>query len=245
MRPLIHAVDRSGGAVVNSLRRLAVVAIAIISLVLGGLGIATAQPSAPAVSDTSTSSVDQDRVRAAPADESYYLGDWRFGPAELPTGGPVGRQLVGYDRFGGMTPQQFLDIYWDDEGGSWRYPENDGYLTGTDGEPIKGAVTLEPGQFIDRFGGESGRFLSPAGVSYANRALPPSNLNTRDSQYPNNYHLYEVISPFTVDAGPISPWFAQPGGGLQYVLNPDHLPAAGTELDVAWLVEHGFLKRLN
>ena len=98
-----------GGAVVNSLRRLAVVAIAIISLVLGGLGIATAQPSAPPVSDTSASSVDQDRVRAAPADEPYYLGDWRFGPAELPTGGPVGRQLVGYDRFGGMTPQQFLD----------------------------------------------------------------------------------------------------------------------------------------
>jgi hypothetical protein len=230
---------------VKSVRRLAVVAIAIISLVLGWLGVATAQSSAPQASYTSASSMDQDRMRAAPVEESYYLGDWRFGPAELPTSGPVSGQLVGYDRFGGMTPQQLLDTYWDDERGSWRYPDQDGYVIGTDGEPIKGAVTLEPGQVIDRFGGESGRFLSPAGVSYANRALPPSNLNTRDSQYPNNYHLYEVISSFTVDAGPISPWFAQPGGGLQYVLNPDHLPAAGTELDVSWLVEQGFLKRLN
>jgi hypothetical protein len=28
-----------------------------------------------------------------------------------------------------------------------------------------------------------------------------------------NYHLYEVTAPFTVEAGPIRPWFNQPGLG--------------------------------
>lgn len=43
----------------------------------------------------------------------------------------------------------------------------------------------------------------------------------------SNYHLYCVLRPFTVDAGPIAPWFEQRGLGLQYKLEPQYLPEAG------------------
>ena len=59
---------------------------------------------------------------------------------------------------------------------------------------------------LDRFGSEYGAFLSPAGAPYSQRALPPSNLDTptSDLSYPYNYHVYEVVQPFTVLSGPIA-----------------------------------------
>ena len=32
------------------------------------------------------------------------------------------------------------------------------------------------------------------------------------------YHVYEVLQPLTVRAGPATPWFGQPGMGTQYEL---------------------------
>ncbi len=54
-------------------------------------------------------------------------------------------------------------------------------------------------------------------------------------RYPYNYHLYRVIEAFEVIAGPIAPWFGQPGQGVQYMLNTSILA----------LIDGGFLERAN
>jgi hypothetical protein len=54
-----------------------------------------------------------------------------------------------------------------------------------------------------------------------------------------------VLESFAVDTGPIAPWFAQPGGGRQFQLVASLVPGAPTPLNVMWLVNNGFLERLN
>lgn len=172
--------------------------------------------------------------------ERYFLGDWRLGPAHLPTGGLVGPLLRGYHRTDALSPRRFIDCYWDYTVSGWRYPPNDGFADG------RTRVTLTTGQYIDRFGANSGRFLSPFGVLYKKRALPPSNLDTIDPRYPNNYHVFRVLKPFDVDAGAAAPWFGQPGGGLQYVVNPSYVPNPLNErVDTQFLIDHGYLLPVN
>lgn len=50
--------------------------------------------------------------------------------------------------------------------------------------------------------GGQGGFVYPASAS----------LDTTDGQDTCNYHTYQVLKPFTVDAGAAAPWFAQPVG---------------------------------
>lgn len=67
------------------------------------------------------------------------------------------------------------------------------------------------------------------------RSLPPQNLDwpTSDPTVPYNYHVYQVVKPLDVSAGPVSPWFEQPGQGTQY-----RLPSSiQTLLDSGYLVE--------
>ena len=153
----------------------------------------------------------------------YVCNDWRFGPAKLPTTGVLGRTLVGYHRFGTLTPVEFLNKWWNpnkDHGlGDWRYEliPDDGFDHDAAGAPIATEVTLQPGRLLDRFGNEFGKFLSPAGSTYAQRSIPPSGLDTQDPRFPYNYHLYRVKKPTLVCAGPTAPAFEQPGLGTQYV----------------------------
>ncbi|KAM0468635.1 hypothetical protein ACHAP7_010703 [Fusarium lateritium] len=94
-----------------------------------------------------------------------------------------------------------------------------GFGLDQDGIPIKANVDLEIGTLVDRFGNSSGRFISPATAPFSQRALHPQNLNTDDDmEFPNNYYLYNVTERFTVFAGPIKPWFGQPGFGIQFFL---------------------------
>jgi hypothetical protein len=37
-------------------------------------------------------------------------------------------------------------------------------------------------------------------------------------RYPFNYHVYSVVKPLVVSAGPIAGWFGQAGAGVQYKL---------------------------
>ncbi len=60
-----------------------------------------------------------------------------------------------------------------------------------------------------------------------------------------DYHEYQVIKTFTVDAGPIAPWFGQPGHGLQFQLDPTLIPGAPSTINVGWLVSNGYMERLN
>jgi hypothetical protein len=63
---------------------------------------------------------------------------------------------------------------------------------------------------------ETGHYLSPVDPvpSYAQRGLPPSNLN-------DGYKVYQWIKPWdagagTITASKVAPAFEQPGGGIQY-----------------------------
>lgn len=173
-----------------------------------------------------------------------YHGDRRLGPERLPVAGEVGRQLAGYSRTGGLSEETFLDTYYDDDAGSWRYPPADGYQLDQSGAPIKWQETLDEGERIDRYGSEYGAFLAPEGLPYTSRSIPPQNLVGTPAEN-CNYHVYLVSRDFDVDAGPIAPWFAQSGGGTQYQLNRAFVPDAPERLNVAWLLEHDYLERLR
>ncbi len=175
--------------------------------------------------------------------------DPRLGPEELQRVGRVASMLVDYDRLTDLTPQEFLDRYYDPsarEGkGGWRYPPNDGYLLGTDGEPIEFQVQLVEDQKVDRFGSERGTFLAPDATPYPQRSLPPQNLDVFDPAHACNYYRYQVIKPFNVEAGPIAPAFGQPGSGLQFQLVGSLFPEAPATVDVKWLLDNGYLERVK
>lgn len=103
--------------------------------------------------------------------------------------------------------------------GGWNYPPEDGFQLDHQNQPIKGIMSLEKGFRVDRFGDESGHFVSAADSPYAQRALPPSNLNVcpdpkkkcEPKDHPWAYHVYEVLQPFYVIGGPVAPAFEQPG----------------------------------
>ena len=186
-----------------------------------------------------------------PAYRSYYFcGDWRLGPRRLPTEGALGGILQGYDRLGGLTAVQFLNRWWvpsaDSGQGDWDYPPDDGFAHDNQGRPLGAPVVLHASDriILDRFGNESGRFLSPAGAKFGQRAIPPSNLDTSDPRYPYNYHLYRVAKDVTVCAGPAAPAFEQPGGGIQYATASSGVCPTIPSVNVAALVSNGTLVRL-
>lgn len=158
--------------------------------------------------------------------EQYLCGDPRLGPAELPTGGPVGELVEGYDRFGDLSPAEFLDRWATEDG--WDYPEHDGFVV-EDGSPLKELQELPEGWMLDRFGSPWGSFLAPAGAAFSERALPPDSLNTWPDGAEHNYNCYEVILPVDAWVGPIAPHFEQPGGGEQLLVPAEEIPEAEGE----------------
>ena len=156
--------------------------------------------------------------------------------------GLVGFELLGYQRTGDLTAQQLFAQYYDSTTSSWIYPPDNGYVI-ANGQPIEWHATLVPGQDIDRFGSEYGSFLAPTGSPYAARSIPPSSLESNPAAT-CSYHDYRVLKPFTVDAGPIAPWFGQPGLGLQYQLDATLIPGDPSGFNVGWLVTNGYLQRI-
>lgn len=188
--------------------------------------------------------------------QTYVCGDARLGPRKLPTG--ILLNDLNYKRFGNLCPGQFLAKWYNSTAGSYIYPPQAGFQLNTDNLPIDGTVILPVGFEIDRFGSEYGTYTSPRGAPYMQRALPPSNLDTPQSnsvyvqyfpksgqalalmmwielRYPYNYHVYKVINPFQVVSGPIAGWFEQPGQGVQYQMSSD----------IMTLVAGGFLARVS
>ncbi|KAK9243370.1 hypothetical protein V1506DRAFT_508526 [Lipomyces tetrasporus] len=170
------------------------------------------------------------------SDPNYLCGDKRLGPIALPTDFPLDTLVATYDRLGGLCPGPFLQTYYNSSGnGSWIWPTGDGFQLDTRNHTINGTITLSVGVVIDRFGPENGSFVSPVGAPYMQRSLPPQNLDWPMGwlPYPYNYHLYQVIKPFNVSAGPIAPAFGQPGQGVQYNVAPNN---------ISGLVEREFLR---
>ncbi|MFF8277318.1 TNT domain-containing protein [Streptomyces lateritius] len=229
-----------------------------IRAVLAAVGVTAALATAPAAQAApSPTPFEQGGPQASAAPRSTavvppapctgeFEGDKRLGPKYLPKKKqePVGPLLRHYQRTGKLSSSDFLKKYWEGpaDTGSWKYPPNDGFAE-VNGELDKAPDVLEEGERLDRFGSEYGAYLAPAGDLYAERALPPQNLNTRDAAFPCDYHLYEVTKPFTAWEGGIAPWFEQPGGGRQIKLDPAFLnPGEGQRLNVRWLLDHGYLK---
>lgn len=168
---------------------------------------------------------------------SYVCGNEALGPVQLPRQFPLSTELATYYRFGDLCPYEFLEKWtWHDGPfrGLYRYPEEDGFVLEADGKPIKANVTLPVGRKIDRFGGPNGKFFSPLGAPYIERALPPLNLNNSDGNFPYSYHVYQIIQELEVTLGPVAPWFEQPGMGTQFE----------TSLNVTKLLEGKFIIEL-
>lgn len=57
-----------------------------------------------------------------------------------------------------------------------------------------------------------GSYVSPVGTPYEMRSLAPGTEL-------KPYKVFEVVKPVSGQGSVISPWFDQPGGGLQFKLN--------------------------
>ena len=133
-----------------------------------------------------------------------------------------GSKSLGVDELVTRDPK-FLDsngnIDWE------KWAPNGGRVPGT----IKEGQTLDVGTVIDRYGNKYGKYTSPVGVPYEQRALPYI-------ENPNAYHQYEVIKPIdNVTMSEIAKAFEQPGGGIQY-----ELPSS-----IKQLIKDGFLKEIK
>ncbi|MGI5219913.1 glycohydrolase toxin TNT-related protein [Nocardia sp. CA-290969] len=103
-----------------------------------------------------------------------------------------------------------------------RHPE--GFSTPVGRHP----VVLPVGEIVDRFGGPNGRYTSPPGVAYPERALPPTSIEG------DSYHQYRVVRPLPVWSGEIAPQMGEPGLGTQHFL-----PGS-----VQSLIEAGYLEEI-
>uniref|UniRef100_UPI00336AECAC TNT domain-containing protein n=1 Tax=Fusarium oxysporum f. sp. cubense (strain race 1) TaxID=1229664 RepID=UPI00336AECAC len=168
--------------------------------------------------------------------KDYICRDARLGPTKLPKKLPLSATVESYNRFGGLTPIQFLQT-WTDEKGNYKYPPQNGFQLDANGNAINGSMVLQVGTLVDRFGSEYGSYVSAASAPYSQRALPPSNLATNPDtpDFPYNYHVYRVIKPLTVVGGPIAPWFGQPGLGAQFF--------TGETGNVKFLIEQNYLQK--
>ena len=83
-----------------------------------------------------------------------------------------------------------------DESGHIRWPDANGFVLDSAGNPITEPANLKAGQFIDRYGNSGGRFTSPLEngqkLPYETRGLP----------YPEGYqpyHKYEVVKDINIE----------------------------------------------
>lgn len=169
----------------------------------------------------------QDKIDAENLKYRAEHNKWPDPPAGVDRNNPAVKGLLpeGYDPYHGQGRDAWMQSITKEDGDlAWadgeKYPQ--GFSSPTDREP----VTLAPGQSIDRFGGPNGRFTSPAGVPYPQRALPATSLDGA------SYHQYEVIKPLPVWQGGIAPQMGEPGGGVQHFL----------PFSVQTLVEGGYLR---
>lgn len=116
-------------------------------------------------------------------------------------------------------------------------PNIDGFLNGKYED-----TKLRPGEQIDRYGGNNGTFFGDEGTSIPERAMAPN------SDF-SKYNKYVVEREMPVRKGKIAPWFDQPGGGIQYQIDPGFVETIRAKLKLGetfidGLVRMGYLKRI-
>jgi uncharacterized protein YukE len=153
-------------------------------------------------------------------------------PAETVTEGGAPLAVVrGWDPTGGMSWDDFASQFGTPE--ARNYPLNDGFPPGHVPQPAQ----LPEGAIIDRFGSEFGRYLSPDGTPFADRALAPESVG-------GDYNRYMVTGKplppgWQIVEGPVEPFYGQTPapGALQYML----LGPEGVKPTVKELVRLGIL----
>nr|WP_198169848.1 TNT domain-containing protein [Agromyces laixinhei] len=145
-----------------------------------------------------------------------------------------------FDPLGGLTGDEFAARHWDPNAeqwngslGGWRYPPDDGFDMSPGVPPPVQLRAMPIGSRFDRFGAPEGKYVSPEGTPFPDRALPPDAVL-------KDYHLYELVKPFDETSGypvggAIASEFEQPGGGMQLKL----------PRDVKWLEENDYLKEVS
>lgn len=116
-------------------------------------------------------------------------------------------------------------------------PNVDGFLNGKYED-----TKLRPGEQIDRYGGNNGTFFGDEGTSIPERAMAPN------SDF-SKYNKYVVAREMPVRKGKIAPWFDQPGGGIQYQIDPGFVETIRAKLKLGetfidGMVRMGKLKRI-
>ena len=116
-------------------------------------------------------------------------------------------------------------------------PNIDGFLNGKYED-----TKLRPGEQIDRYGGNNGTFFGDEGTSIPERAMAPN------SDF-SKYNKYVVAREMPVRKGKIAPWFDQPGGGIQYQIDPGFVETIRAKLKLGetfidGLVRMVYLKRI-
>ncbi|MFB8167693.1 TNT domain-containing protein [Kitasatospora purpeofusca] len=227
-------------------RHLAALSLAAALLVTGTAATQSAAATTLPVTEAQADPTDcpSEQYRPTPEDKkNFYCGFKELGPRNLPTG--VAKLLKGYDRFGGLTPQQFLSWYRD--GLDWKYPAEDGFRD-VNGTIDRTTVEIPTGTKLDRFGLYYGRYLSKTGTSFPERALPPDSLNpvVEEGKEVDSYHCYGVKLPFKVEQGGIASGFAQPGKGIQQYLNEKLKPVefGSDSYNVKTLLDRKYLEAL-
>ncbi|KAJ7491951.1 hypothetical protein FB451DRAFT_1501193 [Mycena latifolia] len=169
--------------------------------------------------------------------KEFLCGDPRLGPKHLPTASPFKSLLSGYKRFGGLCPEAFLKKWFNDTD-EYNYisPPSEGFQLSTAQKPIADDQVLQRGMLVDCFGTLYETFLSPAGMPFSMRSLPPSSLNTPtyDDIAAFNYRVYRVEYPFVVMSGLTTAFYGQPGQGTVYK----------TRTSIDMLLRGGFLTRV-
>ncbi|KAF3395248.1 hypothetical protein DPV78_008482 [Talaromyces pinophilus] len=124
--------------------------------------------------------------------------------------------LTNYHNLGRECPQAYFDT-WFYYNETIIYPPQQGFKLDSNGVQIYSNITIPNGTYIDRFGRTDSQYVSPAGVPYEKRSIPPSNLIRRHGNG-TIYVKYVTLTDIEVENGTIAPWFGQPGGGIQYIL---------------------------
>jgi hypothetical protein len=126
------------------------------------------------------------------------------------------------------------------EDGTFRYPErNDGAVKGHRVHFTDVAEFQEHyGDVLDRFGDDGGRYFSPDGTSFEDRALPPDSLN---KPYTRMRLADEIPAGWKIEVSQVAPAFGRDGGGLQIRI----LDAKGQAMRMLELEQLGILKRIG
>jgi Tuberculosis necrotizing toxin len=148
-----------------------------------------------------------------------FCGDSRLGPTAISTQAVIASMFTDYGRLGRECPQGYYDT-WVKYDGSVPQPPQNGFRLDSNGTKISHMTTILNNTEIDRFGWPNGSYVSLAGRPFSERSISPSNILKRGADGLIYGRWLTIKQIDNVEAGPVDPWYSQPGNGTQYLL-PD------------------------